>query len=126
MKNESVSNIFPNEKIFVARWNEDSDSRSGDELWNYLLNDDVNWLAEVDDNEDGEPDAGRAKVVKKNDRKSTDFRDNRFEGGEALVESILDLHSIGVDPVNTDAVFTGRQEIKEGWMKLRRVVKSDV
>ncbi|MCP4712595.1 MAG: hypothetical protein GY869_28555, partial [Planctomycetes bacterium] len=110
-----------NKEIFTQKWYEAAGTAYGDDLWEYLSGPDVNWLAAVDDDEDGETDPGRAKIVDKDERKMGKLADPRFKDQEDIVETILDRYSEGIDPVVTDAVFTGPQEYKEGWLKLRRV-----
>lgn len=115
--------LFPENRIekqaFVEQWNKASGEYSGNALWSYLLGEDVKWLAAVDDNEDGQADVGRAKVVNKEDRASATLGGS-YKKQDSLVASILETYSVGIAPVNTAGIFTGQQEIKEGWLKLRR------
>lgn len=124
--------LFPENRIeqevFVQQWNIISKEVPGETLWEYLFRPDVNWLAPVDDNKDGTPDLGRGKVVNKAERRAAVFAPfvvnsivYDVHGQEEQVEAILDLYSTGIDPVVTDAVFAGQQEIREGWLKLRKV-----
>jgi len=107
-------------EVFVTEWNQSSGETSGKDLWVYLLKDSVHWLARVDDDEEGTLDVGRAKIVNKDDRKATTLA-GEFSDREKQIESLFDLHSVGIDPVVTDAVFSGQQEMKEGWLKLRKI-----
>ena len=104
---------------FVAEWEKLTGQTTGQALWDYLLSSDVYWLATVDDDEDGNPDTGRAKIINKDDRKETEFIEP-FIGMEGATQEIFDLHSIGIDPVPHDAIAVGPYEIKEGWLKLRK------
>jgi hypothetical protein len=126
-ENDTWTEYFPenriDKKIFVTQWQKTSQKNNGEDLWNYLLgskNDSINWLAAVDDDEDGQTDSGRAKIASKDDRIETRFADHRFKDQENLVETILETYSEGIDPPMMDAVFTGPQEMKEGWLKLRK------
>lgn len=116
--------LFPENRlekdVFIKHWNLETEGDSGQIFWNYLLSDSVRWLSEIDDNEDGKSDSGRAKVVNKDDRGMQSFDEPSFNGTEDLVETILEKYSTGIDPVVTEAVFSGQQEIKEGWLKLRK------
>lgn len=85
---------------------------SGVALWDYLLLETVNWLAVVADN------PGSATVVSKDDRVSPFTAP--FTGLENLVEGILTLYAVGIDPPVGEGMFSGPQEIKEGWLTLRK------
>ncbi len=121
---ESVTwkELFPENRItrrlFIDEWNKTTGG-DGSQLWDYLMNT-AGWLTDVRDT--GEqtltPAPGTAAVVHK-DQRPLPVLGGKFKDKEDLVETILDLHSTGIDPVVTDAVFTGPQEIKEGWLKLR-------
>jgi hypothetical protein len=104
---------------FVAQYQQATGDGQGDALWQYLLRSDVNWLAAVDDNDDGLADAAWAKVVGNDDRISQSFAD-QFEGKEALVGQLFKQVAVGIDATITDATFMGQQELREGWLKLRR------
>lgn len=130
---EKWTELFPENRIeqavFIEKWNkavneqtltENAGSElSGQQLWDYLLSSDIKWLEKTDDDEDGELDSGIARILNKDDRKSLAFSDP-FTEKEDLAERVLDACSVGIDPVQTEAVFTGPQELKEGWLKLRK------
>lgn len=116
--------IFPGGRIeqpvFEKHWKAAEEVIPADKVWAYLLRDEVKWLSPS-------PNGKEAIVVDKKDRKSPAFAlfaDNSItydiRGKEATVEEIFDLYAVGVVPMSTAAVFTGSQEIREGWLKLRR------
>lgn len=106
-------------------FNQATDSEDGEALWDYLLDANVGWLARVDDDEDGIQDRGVAKLVNRDERKlgADQAFAAPFKGHKALVQDLLDEHALGIDPVSPLATFTGPQEIKEGWLKLRKRTK---
>lgn len=107
-------------RVFVQEWNQATESSSGNDLWADLLSETVKWLAFVDDNEDGTPDENLAKVASNDDRATSTLDSIGFQDKEVLVEAILTQHAVGIDQVVHEAVFTGPQEIREGWLKLRK------
>ena len=122
--NQTWSEFFPENRIeqatFVAEWEKLTGLDTGQALWQYMLQEDVNWLAVVDDDEDGTPDTGRAKIINKDERKVVTLSDARFIEIEAQIQQIFDLHSIGIDPVVNNATAVSPYEIREGWLKLRK------
>jgi hypothetical protein len=95
-------------------------------VWRYLFRGDVKWLTRVE-GATAEETGQIAIVVDKADRHSPAFSvfaesamTYDIRGREPAVEEILDRYSVGVVPMSTAAVFTGKQEIREGWLKLRR------
>ncbi|MEM6270623.1 MAG: hypothetical protein AAF998_14375 [Bacteroidota bacterium] len=109
---------------FVAAWRTETGSDNGAELWDYLLAPEsaegAGWLQPVDDDEDQQFDPGRAKIVADQLRGRATLGE-AFAQREETVESIFDRYSVGIDPVETEAIFQGETEIREGWLKLRRV-----
>lgn len=90
-------------------------------LWRYLLQNDVAWLAHIDDDEDGNIDVGQAKLVSADGRKvaaDSGFA-APFGGLETTVEQVFKRAAIGLDPTFVDADFVTQQRIREGWLKLR-------
>lgn len=116
--------LFPENRIekqaFVAGYFDLTKLTNGEEVWTYLLRPDVQWLATVDDNEDGLTDVGIAKVVSTDKRKEDPLQDIRFKNIADTIQCVLDGRSKGLDPAEYKAVFTGPQEFKEGWLKLRK------
>ena len=107
---------------FVDQYNTETQTVDGQQLWQYLLQAKVNWLAVVDDNHDGVSDVDRARVVGVDDRvlsKDPGFT-APFTGLEDTVERLLRLLAVGIEPTISDATFISKHEIREGWLKLRR------
>ena len=110
--------------LFIEQYQLSTGDRLGYSMWQYLHSDDVNWLASVDDNDndDGVADLNQAKLISKEHRvlltgqAFTPF----FNGRESLVETLLKQLSVGIDQAVTEAAVMAPQEIKEGWLKLRR------
>ena len=56
-------------------------------------------------------------------------KDQRFEPTsqikdlETKIDVLFDLYAIGITPLHTKARFVGPQEIREGWLKLRKLVQ---
>lgn len=102
---------------------------SGEDLWDYLLHEDIGWLASIKvDAGDIDGRTPVALVVDKRNRKSLTF-DRILEGEvirdirglEAEVEFVLETYSFGIVPATSDGIFTGKQILREGWLKLRQV-----
>ncbi|MFT5758696.1 MAG: hypothetical protein ACI9LM_003444 [Alteromonadaceae bacterium] len=119
--------LFPENRIdkniFVDQWDALSQTTTGEQLWAYLHHNEVNWLRNIID-ENNVVNSEIAKILPIDDRKKVVF-DGLFLEKEQLIESVLDKHSSGLDPVSTEAIFTGEQELKEGWLKLRKPDKAD-
>lgn len=120
--------LFPENRIdkqaFIDGYVEATGRSNGEEVWNYLLSPGVRWLATVDDNHDGTMDPDVARVVSKDDRTEDPLRDAQFASFGATIQRVLELRSSGIDPVEFQAVFTGPQELREGWLKLRKTKTS--
>ncbi len=125
---EEWAELFPENRIekavFIQQWDKmntgtsDQTHYTGQEMWELLLSKEMNWLGRVDDDEDGQLDAGIARVLEKDERLPIS-KVSSLKEKEPLIEDILDTWSVGIDPVETEAVFTGPQRLKEGWLKLR-------
>ena len=94
---------------FITQYHQLITDGQGMALWQYLLDGQVNWLVAVD------TDKTRAKVVDIDDRVLKTLGDK-----DALVSELFRQCAVGIDATVTDAVFMGQQEIREGWLKLRR------
>ena len=109
-------------EVYQALTGEQSSQTDAIALWQYLLGLDVAWLAEVDDNRDGLVDDEQAKLVAIDDRviqQGQGFTAG-FAGRELLAEQILKHVARGIEPTQIAANFIDTQEIREGWLKLRR------
>jgi hypothetical protein len=84
----------------------------GAPAWDELLRVAVGWLAPV---------AGRAEraAITARDQRAVRVLAGALAGTDSLIESIFDLHQERIGPVSTRAAFAGRQELREGWLKLR-------
>ncbi len=78
----------------------------GDRIWESLKA--KGWIKEID--------ADKAHVVSKDQRKEASL--NSFSGQITDIERLLDASYIG--RVDTQASFSGKQKIHEGWLKLSR------
>ncbi len=116
--------LFPDNRIekqaFIAGYLEATGLSNGENVWIYLLTPSIAWLATVDDDNDGTVDVGVAKVVSKDKRKANRLGDATYASIADTIERVLELRSAGIDPVEVQAVFTGPQELREGWLKLRK------
>jgi len=116
---------------------------SGTQLWDVLTNPHTGWLAPTSiwtsprvaglgitvDIGDEPPELSVAastpepeqehRIVGAEDRPSLELPPP-FAGHEALIEDVLDAVGIGLDPPVTHAVFGRPNEIRDGWLKLRR------
>lgn len=81
---------------------------NGEEVWSRLLQ--KEWIEK--------PDLVKAWVVAKDRRKYTDLGGD-MKDEELKIEEILERTYIGA--VNPNAIFGDRQEIREGWLKLRQI-----
>jgi hypothetical protein len=112
---------------FIEKWQDVSHLIPAQVAWDYLLSKNISWLkiAEIDNPGNAENDT-TVNILESKDRKAQvlgQFVYNSivydFNGLEFKVEELFDCNSTGVVPMRTDAVFTGLQEIREGWLKLR-------
>ncbi|MEM9685878.1 MAG: hypothetical protein AAF934_03040 [Bacteroidota bacterium] len=78
---------------------------NGDDLWTELL--DKGWIATIDNN--------RAGIVPRDQRTSAEL-DAGYSAQTDAIEAFLDAGHI--IPVNTRAIFSPQQTLKEGWLKL--------
>jgi len=81
---------------------------NGEEVWSRLLQ--KEWIEK--------PDLVKAWVVAKDRRKYANLGDD-MKDKELKIEEILDRTYIGA--VNPNEIFGNRQEIREGWLKLRQI-----
>ncbi|HEY7531773.1 MAG TPA: hypothetical protein VH681_03190, partial [Nitrospiraceae bacterium] len=83
---------------------------NGQLVWDRLI--EKGWIAPTD--------PAIAKVTPKDQRTAPSLGDDLANQAVAI-ESILDASYIG--SVNLNGVFTGRQELREGWLKLSEIGK---
>ena len=83
-----------------------------EEVWEELFN--QNWLIAVGESEQPQTNA---KIVSKDDRETLT---GDLENLDILINNIFDLHEISINPVSSQATFSGSQEIREGWLVLSR------
>ena len=92
------------------------------QVWNYLLDTKVNWLSIIT------TDVNRANVLNKKDRKleilKTNLSDSLskfwFLDLQKKIEQIIDNEALAITSIDTKASFEGAQEIREGWLVLRK------
>ncbi|MBK9711339.1 MAG: hypothetical protein IPO81_08420 [Kouleothrix sp.] len=84
----------------------------GAPAWEQLLDAAIGWLTVAT-----APD--QAIVAAKDRRPSASLR-GMLVGFERQVDAALDLSQVQIGPVSTRAAFAARQELREGWLKLRR------
>jgi hypothetical protein len=86
------------------------DANGNDEsIWQRLL--DCGWLQPLGDN------SGRACIMPKDRRGSLP---DDLRGSENAIQSIFDLYQERIEPASPEAVFSGPQVIREGWLKLSK------
>lgn len=90
----------------------------GEEVWSRLLA--KGWLEKLDFVKGWleKPDLVKAWVVPKDKRKEPDLGGD-MKDKKLKIEDILERSYIGA--INPKAIFSDRQEIREGWLKLRQV-----
>lgn len=106
----SYGEITKNE--FLKTWAEYRFSLSGEQVWEYLIDESVAWL------EITNPEQQKAKVLAKNRRK-TETLTGQFTGLDEIIEELLDLKAEHIESAELEARFGNKKEIKEGWLKLR-------
>lgn len=99
-------------KLFVGKL----DSPMAEEVWKHLLYKDIGWLKAIDDDQD------EAIITAKDSRTSKELS-KEFHGLEEDVEKTLDLYGVGIGQVSSKADFSGKQEIREGWLKLSKALE---
>lgn len=110
-------------KAFTKYCAENKLEKNAEKAWDELL--DQNWLNKI-----GELDPPiKAKIVSKDDKpKDEDQKNKLLEGDlkdlDEVIQMIFDLHELSIDPVTSRAVFSGDQEIREGWLVLSHVKNS--
>ena len=105
-------------KAFTKYCAENKLEKNAEKAWDELL--DQNWLHKI-----GELDTPiKAKIVSK-DNRSKDKKNKPLEGDlkelDEVIQRIFDLYEISIDPVTSQAIFSGDQEIREGWLVLSHV-----
>jgi hypothetical protein len=85
----------------------------GAPAWDQLLGTAVGWLTAPD----GKPDTA---TITAKDRRPSASLHAMFAGFEQPIDSALDLSQVKINPVSTQAAFAAPQELREGWLKLRR------
>ncbi|MGH1492107.1 MAG: hypothetical protein ACRBK7_22410, partial [Acidimicrobiales bacterium] len=101
-----------------------SAATAGDLLWSRLIDPSIHWveLLAAEPNAGGQvvnPD-GNFVLVAHEDKKRKAKLTAPFAGHERLVLELLDRVGVGIDPVETQARFGMGNEIRDGWLKLRR------
>ena len=80
---------------------------NGETAWVELVK--QNWLIELSDR--------KAKIVPKDIRVRNKLR-APLENLDEAIEKLFDLYAVSIQPVTSKALFTGSQEIREGWLVL--------
>lgn len=84
----------------------------GAPAWEQLCDPAIGWLVAA---------AGQdTAVVAAKDRRAAASLPGMFAGLERQIDAAIDLSLSQINPVNTRAAFAARQELREGWLKLRR------
>lgn len=81
--------------------------------WSVLLDAATGWLVSRGD------DPEWATVTAK-DRRPPMNQPTPFGGSEQLIDTALDLSQVRIEPVSTAATFAAQQELREGWLALRK------
>ena len=111
-------------ELFITQLEQTTQLTKGDclQVWEYLLSNKVNWLSII------ATDVNRANVINKKDRKleilkiSSDSNLSKFWflDIQKKVEQIIDNEALAITSIDTKASFEGTQEIREGWLVLRK------
>lgn len=94
--------------VFTQTYSEHPDFQnqaSGETAWTALVN--QQWLIELSDS--------KAKIVPKDKRPKLQ---TPLENLDEAIEKLFDLKAVSIQPVTSKAIFTGSQEIREGWLVL--------
>lgn len=108
---KEVSNI---ETIAFSAFHKALNQTNSRLIWEQLFTEDIFWL---------QPFQGRtdlATVVPKEQRKIPELSNVPLSN---QIEQIFDYYAEGIKSFNPQAVFSGKQAIKEGWLKLKNLEK---
>ncbi|MDJ0510205.1 MAG: hypothetical protein QNJ64_13260 [Crocosphaera sp.] len=109
-RGEQWSEIFTvaviERSIFIANFPEEN----GETVWENLIT--QGWLRPLENETD------KAEVIAKDKR---EILTDNLSNLDSIIETVIDLHKIKIDPVTTLANFSDSQEIREGWLVLRKV-----
>jgi len=89
-------------------------SESEDKLWNYLAEDKIGWLKPAED--------GRKYWITPRNQRAAKQLEKPYDELQKTIEVLLDRLADKVRPATTEATFLP-QEIREGWLKLKRVTQ---
>ncbi len=97
-------------EVFLERWGGDN----AQQVWDYLLLETTGWLKTVAGN------SGQALIAPEDDSRAKTVLDGDFAGLEEKIKTIFDRYRLQVKPPRTGAVFSGRTQVNEGWLKLSK------
>jgi hypothetical protein len=99
--------------VFDERWSNYINQENIDNLWDFLLSEQVAWLTAI------EGDDSKAQITPKEKRKVEDF-EMPYSGFESQTQEIFDNYASYIEAAVTEGKFTGQTEIKEGWLKIKK------
>ena len=102
---------------FNTKWEQEPFAKmiNAVEAWYYLLSEDIGWLEKIE----GEIEDEIARIVPSEKRKESVFKDE-FKQMESTIDKVLNACSEHVQPAELEADFTEKNELKEGWIKIRK------
>ena len=109
-RGEQWSEIFTFAVIERSTFIANFPQENGDTVWENLIT--QGWLRPLGN------ETEQAEVIAKDQR---EILTDNLANLDSIIETVFDLNKIRIEPVTTLANFPGSQEIREGWLVLRKV-----
>jgi hypothetical protein len=97
-------------EVFLNRWGGDD----AESVWEYLMLETTGWLKPVEGN------SGQAFIAPEDDDRAKAVLDGVCAGQEEKIKAIFDRNRLQVKPPRTEATFSGRTQLNDGWLKLSK------